>query len=128
MKKTACLLALVAVAGLMMIAAPQQADARPKYFKAFTGKYAEVKAEATKAENKCGVCHGGPKGKKKKQLSDYGLALKEALGKKNEKVAANIDAALDAVAKEKCGDDTTYGDLLKEGKLPPPHKAEEKAE
>ncbi len=128
MKKTACLLALIAVAGLMMITAPQQADARPKYFKAFTTKYAEVKEEATKAENKCGVCHGGPKGKKKKQLSDYGMALKKALGKKNEKNADKIAEALDAVAKEKCGDDTTYGDLLKEGKLPPPFKEEKKAE
>ena len=126
MKKTACLLALVAVAGLMMITAPRQAAARPKYYKALITKYADAKEEAAKV--KCGVCHGGPKGKNKKQLSDYGKAMKKALGKKNEKDAAKIDAALDAAAKEKCGDDTTYGDLLKEGKLPPPFKDEEKAE
>lgn len=125
MKRLASLAALAAVAGLMMVVAPQSVDARPQYLKAFTEKYEKVKEEAS--EKKCGVCHGN-EGKNKKQLSEYGVALKEALGAKNEKDADKISAAYDKVAEKKCGDDKTFGDLLKDGKLPPPHKGDDKDE
>ncbi|MFV1992189.1 MAG: hypothetical protein ACC652_15760 [Acidimicrobiales bacterium] len=122
MKKFASLLALLAVACLMMVTAPQQADARPQYNKAFGQKYEKVAGEAKKL--KCGVCHG-EKGKKKKLLSDYGKALKEAVGKKNQKDADVIDEAYDTIAEQKPeGGDKTYGEMLEAGELPAPHKAE----
>lgn len=119
MKKFASLMAFLVVAGLMMVNAPQEADARPQYFKAFSGKYEKV-AETAK-EKKCGVCHG----KSKKMVSDYGQALGKALGKKNQKDADVIDEAFDTVAEMKPeGSDKTYGEMLGEGELPAPYKAE----
>ena len=121
MKKLATLMALVAVAGLMLVAAPQDAQARPAYPKALGKKY-EKTADALK-EKKCGACHGGdPLGKNKKLLSDFGKALKEALGAKNVKEEDKISAAIEKAAEKpvKKGEDKTFGDLLKEGKLPPP--------
>lgn len=121
MKSTASLLALIAVAGLMMLTAPDQAAARPQYLKAFKEKYEKVAEQA----KDCGVCHGGEKGKDKKQLSDYATELKTALDAKNVREAEKINAALDKVADKKCADDKTYGDLLNDGKLPPPYKEKE---
>ena len=121
MKKLATLMALVAVAGLLIVAAPQDAQARPQYPKAAAKKYTKV-ADAL-GEKKCGACHGGdPLGKNKKLLSDYGKALKEALGAKNVKEEDKINAALDKAAEKpvKKGEDATFGSLLKDGKLPPP--------
>lgn len=112
MKKFSVLAVLCAVATLL-VAAPRQADARPQYLKGFTDKY-EI-AEAM--ELKCGVCHG-EKGANKKVVSDYGKALGKALGAKNVKSAEDITAALEKIESEKSGD-TTYGALLKAGKLPP---------
>ncbi|MCA8998254.1 MAG: hypothetical protein KDA80_14745 [Planctomycetaceae bacterium] len=113
MRKLTALAALFAVATLVLTAAPQQADARPQYLKAFTEKYDIAEAK----ELKCGVCHGEG-GKNKKAVSDYGKALAKALGKKNEKDADAIAEALGKIESEKCGDGT-FGDLLKDGKLPP---------
>ncbi len=122
MKKFASLMACLVVAGLMMVSAPQEVSARPQYMKALGGKYEKV-ADAVK-EKKCGICHGEG-GKKKKLLSDYGKALKEAVGKKNQKDADVIDEAYDTVAEMKPeGGDKTYGEMLAEGELPAPHKAE----
>lgn len=112
MKKLMLLVAAVAVVG--MFAAPQQAEARPQYLKGFVAKYDIAEAK----EKKCGVCHGEG-GKNKKVVSDYGKALGKALGKKNVKGADDIAAALDSAAKADAGDGKTYGDWLKDGKLPP---------
>lgn len=122
MKKFASLMAFLVVAGLMLANAPQEANARPQYLKSFTAKYEKV-AEAAN-EQKCGVCHGDS-GKNKKQVSDYGAALGKALGKKNQKDEDAIDEAFDTVAEMKPeGSDKTYGEMLAEGELPAPHKAE----
>jgi cytochrome c553 len=129
MKKTASLLALLAVAGLMMVTAPEPADARPQYLKAFTAKYDKVKDEIDKRKPltaKCAVCHG-KEGKDKKLLSDYGTELKKAvlaLGKNNQRDPEKIDKAFDAAAEVQCEEGKTYGELLESGKLPPPHKDE----
>lgn len=98
-------LAAVAIVGFFA-AAPQQAEARPQYLKAFMGKYDIAEAK----EKKCGVCHGEG-GKNKKVVSDYGKALGKALGKKNVKSADDIAAALGKIEGDYPG--------LKEGKLPP---------
>lgn len=113
MKKLVCVAAVFAVA-TFVLSAPQQAEARPQYLKAFTETYDIAEAK----ELKCGVCHG-EKGKNKKVVSDYGKALGKALGKKNVKAADDIKAALKEAEKGDAGDGKTFGDLLKDGKLPP---------
>jgi hypothetical protein len=124
MKKLATLMAIVAVAGLMLVGAPQDAQARPQYKTAFEKKYSKV-AEEMKNEAKCNGCHGlAADGKSdKKLLSDYATALKDALGKKNEREADLINKAFDAVAQKKNGDGKPYGELLEGGKLPAPHES-----
>lgn len=112
MKKFVVLATLVAVAGLF--SAPQQAEARPQYLKGFTDKYDIAEAK----EKKCGVCHGEG-GMNKKTVSEYGKSLAKALGEKNVKGSDDIASALDKAAKADAGGGKTFGDLLKDGKLPP---------
>ncbi len=90
------------------------ADARPQYKSAFEKKYPKVKA-ANKIT--CDVCHvKGEKNKKKR--NNYGTALAKAI-KKNQKDKAKIAEALHKTEKEKSAiKDKTFGDLLKDGKLP----------
>jgi hypothetical protein len=118
MKKLATLMAIVAVAGLMLVGAPQDAQARPQYKTAVEKKYTKI-AEELKNKAKCDACHGlEADGKSnKKLLSDYAKALAEALGKKNEREAEAIDKAL------KNGDGKSYGELLDAGTLPAPHES-----
>ncbi|MBM3999966.1 MAG: hypothetical protein FJ297_10590 [Planctomycetes bacterium] len=104
------------VFGLGSWGGSSKVEARTQYLKAFTATYEKVKEQATTV--KCGVCHG-EKGKNKKTVSAYGKSLKEALGKKNEKDMAAINAALAKVGAMECGDGKTYADLLKAGQLPP---------
>ncbi len=124
------LTAIVAVASLGWLNAGT-ALARKQYSDEFSKKYA-TDTPSTPAQKaiheeikavKCGVCHMGPGGSKKKERNAYGAALQKVVGK-NEKAVEKIDAALDAVAKEssKAGDSKapTFGDLLKDGKLPAP--------
>jgi mono/diheme cytochrome c family protein len=120
MKNVVSLLALVAFVGAIVVSLSDSANARPQYHKAFAEKYAKVADQAN--EIKCGVCHGDG-GKNKKQISDYGKALAEALAMKNQKDVDAINKGLDTVAAKECGDGKTFGDLLNDGKLPPPHKA-----
>ncbi|QDT35924.1 hypothetical protein [Stratiformator vulcanicus] len=103
----------VALAALVLLAAPQ-AEARPQYMKQFPKQYPALQAEAKM--NKCGVCHYG---KSKKNLDDYGSALKGKLGKKNEKDVEKITEALEAIeSMDSSVEGKTFGDLIEEGKLP----------
>ena len=103
----ACLLGL-AIAG-------NQAEARPNYLKAFTAEYPAVKEAASV---KCGVCH--PE-RSKKVRNGYGKAFGGGLGAKKVKDAKKLKAAFSAAAKEPSKTEgKTYGDLLKDGKLPDP--------
>lgn len=89
-----------------------QAHARPDYCKAFLGHYAENKAAA---EAKCGICHG----KDKKERNNYGMAFGKALPAPNCKDEAKIKEALKKSEGEKSAvEGKTFGDLIKEGKLP----------
>jgi hypothetical protein len=103
------------IAGLALLASSPEAQARPDYNKAFWEVY---KAElGTQAESvKCGACHFG---QEKKNRNDYGKAVGEAIGAKNEKDMAKIKAGLEKAAKQKSATDgKTFGDLIKDGKLP----------
>lgn len=103
------------VAGAMLWSLPQVAQARPDYNKTFWEVY--KKELGTQAEAvKCGVCHYGTE---KKNRNDYGKAVGEAIGAKNEKDAAKIKAGLEKAAKEKSATEgKTFGDLIKDGKVP----------
>jgi len=103
------------VGGMLM--SGNQADARPQYNKAFHETYSGNKEVAALAANaKCSACHVGAK---KTDRNDYGMALAKLVGAKNEKDDAKIKAALKAAEGEKSGTEgKTFGDLLKDGKLP----------
>ncbi len=119
--------ALASLVGGSIIAVPaQHAQATMTFKTAFDAKY--VKAESTDpAEQalatevktaKCNVCHMG---NTKKMRNAYGAALDKLLDKA-EKDPAKIAEALDKVAAEKSNPDdansATFGDLIKQGKLP----------
>ncbi len=109
--------------GLMLvgIVGTQEASARQQYQKALGKIYPDLlkkhgKGEEGKKKFECKVCHPG---KSKKQRNDYGTALAKALGKKNEKDEDKIKEAIEKVAKEESSTKgKTFGDLIKDGKLP----------
>jgi hypothetical protein len=117
MRKIVTLLAMLGMITLFTMTGSRQAEARPQYLKAFSGKYAKVADKA--GQLKCGVCHGAG-GKNKKVVSDYGKALAKALGGKNVKDNGKIEEALDEAAKADAGNGKTFGDLLDSGELPAP--------
>ena len=89
-------------------------EARPNYKKAFDTNYEKV---AKDNKTNCNVCHKEGTDDKK-QRNNYG----EALGKniaKMEKDEAKIKEAFTKTEKEKSAiEGKTFGDLLKDGKLP----------
>ncbi|MCA9155627.1 MAG: hypothetical protein R3C99_20290 [Pirellulaceae bacterium] len=108
---------LTAVVGAFLIgvlASPaRQAEARPNYCKIVIEHYKDVPAMA---EAKCGICHPG---KDKKERNNYGMALGKALGAPKQMDAAKIMEAIKKVEGEPSAvEGKTFGDLLKEGKLP----------
>src|SRR6202011_3869901 len=96
------------------------AAAYPEFKKEFEAKHPSLLAAVETA--KCGVCHTGPAGKNKKERNAYGAALSKHLKKGDKKNVEKIQKALDTVADEHSAphDDKspTFGDLIKEGKLP----------
>ena len=103
------------LAGLLSLSA-NSAHARPKYKGAFEKQYPDVvKAEGKDGKLTCAVCHEGDD---KKKRNNYGEALTKNVGK-NEMDEAKIKEALEKTEKEKSAvKDKTFGDLLKDGKLP----------
>ncbi len=112
------------------------ANSRPQYAKAFVAKFVKKdstdpneKAFAEAASNaKCLVCHEGDS---KKNRNAFGKDFLKTLQAgddtaKNVKDTKKIDEALDAVMKvhvdAKDPKSPTYGDLVKEGKLPVENK------
>lgn len=120
--KKACTFVAVALFALLVVS-DRPANARAQYSKAFREKYSDLEAKSEEVKH-CGVCHGGENGAKKKVLSDYGKALKEALEKPNVKDEEQIAKAFEKVAKKDVSEGKTFGDLLKSGKLPPAAKDE----
>jgi hypothetical protein len=102
---------------------PNSAKAIKPFLDEFKAKYVkedgdagdkEFAAAVTKAG--CNVCHFG---KEKKNRNDYGKALDKLLDKKTDaKDKAKIQKALDTVAEEKSAAGPTFGELIKEHKLP----------
>ena len=107
-------------AGLLLAPAPNGADvaqARPQHMKFFANKYSAT-LDADEIKNvKCSICHEKTQ-KEKKFRNPYGIALAEVVAE-NEKDETAFAAALDKVAAmSSCVPDKTYGDLIKDGKLP----------
>ncbi|HVX14827.1 MAG TPA: hypothetical protein VHC22_26795 [Pirellulales bacterium] len=101
--------------GLISVLPVKQASARKPYFDEFKEKYATDKdylAEVEKAS--CFVCHVG---KSKKNRNAYGMALGKVIAK-GEKDKAKIGEALGKIEDEKSSDGKTFGELIKEHKLP----------
>ena len=107
------LIACMVVAAFASCLSAPQAQARPQYNKALGETYKENKLIG---EKKCGVCHGKG-GMDKKVVSDYGKALAEALGKKNEKEVEKIAEGFKKVGEKKQGE-KTYDEIFKAGELP----------
>ena len=116
LKTRFCLLTCFAVAGLVVVGSINRADARTQYKKAFEKKYPDlVKKHGKKGKLTCNVCH---EGKSKKKHNVYGETLKTMISKK-EKDTKKIDEALTKGEKEKSAiKDKTFGDVIKDGKLP----------
>jgi hypothetical protein len=92
------------------------AKAIPPFKKEWDGMYAKDGAPIAKvaAEAKCNICH---KGTDKKMRNGYGMAI-SSLIKKTEKDPEKIREALTKVEGMKSSDGKTFGELIKEGKLP----------
>lgn len=112
------------ILGFALFAGQPAAEARPQYVKEFILKYPDLRPEILKVKN-CGVCHGGKNGADKKVRNDYGESLMGLLGDINVKDADAIKTALDKAAAHKSAvEGKTFGDLIKEGKLPAADTAE----
>jgi hypothetical protein len=106
----ACGVAFAAAA----LVSTQDAQARPGYLKSFNATYPALKDAAEGA--KCGICHFG---EKKTNRNDYGKAMGEALGAKDVKGEKEVaDALKKAEAGKSSTEGKTFGDLIKDGKLP----------
>jgi hypothetical protein len=129
MKKFACTLGLIGFVLVAMLAlGVDSARAIPPFKKEFDAKYVKKesndpneKALAQAVERvKCNVCH---KGKDKKMRNSYGEELAKLLDKQTDaKDPQKIQEALEKVAQMRSDanndNSPTYGDLLKQGKLP----------
>ncbi|MEM1062604.1 MAG: hypothetical protein AAF532_10250 [Planctomycetota bacterium] len=101
-------------AALWLASAAEHAEARPGYLRQFAKTYDGLAAEA-KSE-KCNVCHYG---RSKKDMNDYGSAMKATLTKKNERKAEEIEKALKLIEdKESSVEGKTFGMLIADGTLP----------
>jgi len=99
------------------------AQARPAFVGVFKKAYPEL-AKSKDVKVNCAVCHNSKDNKKKKTRNNYGVALKDALGKKNEKDKAKVAAALKKIGDKKSHvEGKTFGDLIADGKLPGEDKA-----
>lgn len=115
--KQLTLMAVVAVLGVFAL------PARPAFaVKQFYDEFKEVYVNngsldaSMVAKAKCNICH---EGKSKKNKNAYGKLLDELLDrKKDAKNPQKIREALEKVAAAKSPAGPTYGELLKEGKLP----------
>ena len=112
-------------AALMAGASSRPAFAIKEFFDEFKAVYvkpdsgdANEKAFVAEVETaKCNVCHAGSS---KKERNAYGNALADLLDKKEDKKdTAKIRGALEKVAAMPSGDGKpTFGELMKQGKLP----------
>jgi cytochrome c553 len=120
-KRCLALLVVVAVAAPASAMLPFSVQWKAKYS---DNSKDENFVKAVKEAN-CNVCHD-PNTKSKKDHNEYGKVVKKYIKKAEyEKIKGDMDAAkkyiqegLDKAAAEKAPDGKTYGERIKEGKLP----------
>lgn len=119
-KATGLLVGGLFLAGALVLGGSKSAEARPLYLKGFVTEYPKLEQQVLKT-TKCDVCHFG---KPKKNRNNYGATLADIFedgfgGAKNVKDMKKIQEALKKAAeKESAVKDKTFGDLIKEEKLP----------
>lgn len=112
------------IVGICAGTAHSRQQYKTEFFSKFVNRNSTDPNEKSFADSavkaKCTVCHVG---EEKKNRNAFGRELTKLL-QKNEKDTAKIDEAFDAVLKMKSVPDDpnspTYGELMKEGKLPAP--------
>ncbi len=109
---TKLIAAVGALAFLGAALSAPEAQARPQYLKSFIETYPSLE-EAAKMK-KCGICHPNDK----KMRLDYGKAVGTNIGEKNQKDTTVIGEALMKAEEVKNKDGKTFGELIKDGKLP----------
>jgi hypothetical protein len=119
MKTVVMRLALMSVAGIAVIGSitcltVEPAQARVKYSTQFKSTYPALKGVT------CFTCHDkDPESPTSRKLRNaYGVALEHALGKKNVLDVEVINAAIAKAEAEKGPNGKTFGEIIKEGKLP----------
>jgi hypothetical protein len=119
MKKAVLMLVAATVALSGVLVTSESVDARPPYKAQWDKKYLTDGSAMAKAlpdgKSTCNICHVGAKDKKNR--NDYGKALSKLLTKDDVMNTQKIVESLSKVEAEKSGD-KTFGDLIKEGKLP----------
>lgn len=106
---------VILLGGLVCGVFARHASARKPYFEAFKEKYGEDKEYSALIEKtQCFVCHVG---KSKKNRNSYGMALSKVIAK-NEKAKDKVEEALGKIEDEKSPEGKTFGELIKEHKLP----------
>jgi hypothetical protein len=108
---------IIAVAALAGFAGFRPAQAFPNFKIQFDKRYLIEGSPLHKAVNgktTCNICHVGMN---KGRLNDYGSALGRLLGSDDIRNYEKIQQVLEKVESEKTGT-TTFGELIKEGKLP----------
>lgn len=117
----------ISTLAILVVCSVKQAHSRPQYSKEFAAKFVNRNSEDANektfadaaAKAKCTLCHMG---ESKKVRNGFGRELAKILH--NEKDNTKIDEAFDSVLKMKSDpqdpSSPTYGDLMKQGKLPAP--------
>jgi len=114
------------MAGLLVTATAQQAQARLPYLAWWTATYPDVAKKNDVKTLKCNVCHVGTASKKNR--NEYGKAIAKALApkknlKKTDENKEIFETTLKTVAGQKSATEgKTFGDLLDAGELPSPPK------
>ena len=109
--------ALAALFGAALLVPAPEAQARPKHMSIFAKLYEKELDKDLVKKTKCNVCHEKTQ-KSKKFRNPYGMELSKLM-EKNEKDEAKVTEALKKAAEKKsCVEGKTYGDLIKDGKLP----------
>lgn len=99
--------------GLYLISGSDSAQARPKYPTEYKKIYPDL---AKKHKITCKVCHPG---KDKKKRNNYGTAISKVTKTNKKQDLKKMKEAVKKVEKEKSAiKDKTFGDLIKDGKLP----------
>lgn len=114
MNVKAALLFGLAIAGLTLICAEKQVEARPNFKKIWADTYPDSKMLISK---KCGICHPG---KTKKEKSAYAQAVGKGLTKRKETDKEKIVKALKAAEKMPSPTEgKTFGDYIMKDEMPP---------